>query len=57
LVEWKKNLDLRVIQWKSLPLVDVLKFMETDEILASGVALKDGTAINLFIYDLPRNFC
>lgn len=35
-------------------LADVLKFMESDEFLAKGIALKGGTAINLTIFDLPR---
>ena len=35
-------------------LADVLKFMESDELLAEGIALKGGTAINLTIFDLPR---
>ena len=35
-------------------LADVLKFMETDELLAEGIALKGGTDINLTIFDLPR---
>ena len=35
-------------------LADVLKFMEMDEFLAKGIALKGGTAINLTIFDLPR---
>lgn len=35
-------------------LSDVLKFMESDELLANGIALKGGTAINLTIFDLPR---
>lgn len=35
-------------------LADVLKFMEEDELLANGIALKGGTAINLTIFDLPR---
>ncbi len=35
-------------------LADVLKFMESDEILSEGIALKGGTAINLTIFDLPR---
>lgn len=35
-------------------LADVLKFMESDELLAKGIALKGGTAINLTIFDLPR---
>lgn len=35
-------------------LADVLKFMESDEILAESLALKGGTAINLTIFDLPR---
>lgn len=35
-------------------LADVLKFMESDELLAGGIALKGGTAINLTIFDLPR---
>lgn len=35
-------------------LSDVLKFMRADELLAEGLALKGGTAINLTIFDLPR---
>lgn len=35
-------------------LADVLKFMESDELLAEAIALKGGTAINLTIFDLPR---
>ena len=35
-------------------LVDVLKFFESDELLADALALKGGTAINLTIFDLPR---
>lgn len=35
-------------------LADVLKFMESDELLAKGIALKGGTAINLTMFDLPR---
>ena len=35
-------------------LVDVLKFMEADELLSEAIALKGGTAINLTIFDLPR---
>ena len=35
-------------------LADVLKFMESDELLAEGIALKGGTASNLTIFDLPR---
>lgn len=35
-------------------LADVLKFIESDEFLAMGIALKGGTAINLTIFDLPR---
>lgn len=35
-------------------LTDVLRFMESDELLAKGIALKGGTAINLTIFDLPR---
>lgn len=35
-------------------LTDVLKFMESDELLSKGIALKGGTAINLTIFDLPR---
>ncbi|MDY5728469.1 MAG: hypothetical protein SPK49_07620 [Erysipelotrichaceae bacterium] len=32
-------------------LADVLKFMESDELLSEGIALKGGTAINLTIFD------
>lgn len=35
-------------------LADVLKFMESDALLANGIVLKGGTAINLTIFDLPR---
>ena len=35
-------------------LVDVLRFMESDELLSEAIALKGGTAINLTIFDLPR---
>ena len=35
-------------------LVDVLKFFESDKLLADALALKGGTAINLTIFDLPR---
>lgn len=39
---------------KVCSLADVLKFMESDELLSEGIALKGGTAINLTIFDLPR---
>lgn len=35
-------------------LADVLKFIESDEILSNCLALKGGTAINLTIFNLPR---
>lgn len=35
-------------------LADVLKFMESDELLSEATALKGGTAINLTMFDLPR---
>lgn len=35
-------------------LADVLKFMESDELLSESIVLKGGTAINLTIFDLPR---
>ena len=35
-------------------LADVLKFMESDELLSETIALKGGSAINLTIFDLPR---
>ena len=35
-------------------LADVLSFMESDALLCDTLALKDGTAINLTIFDLPR---
>lgn len=35
-------------------LADILKFMESDEILSKGIAIKGGTAINLTIFYLPR---
>ena len=36
-------------------LADVLKFMESDELLSEGIALKGGTAINLTIFDLHEH--
>ncbi len=33
---------------------EVLRFMEGDNLLSKGIALKGGTAINLTIFDLPR---
>ena len=35
-------------------LANVLQFMESDELLSEGIALKGGTAINLTVFDLPR---
>lgn len=35
-------------------LADIVKFMESDKLLAKGIALKGGTVINLTIFDLPR---
>jgi predicted nucleotidyltransferase component of viral defense system len=35
-------------------LADVLKFFESDALLAESIALKGGTAINLTIFNLPR---
>lgn len=35
-------------------LVDVLKFFESDDLLADVLAIKGGTAINLTIFDMPR---
>lgn len=35
-------------------LAEVLRFMESDELLSKSIALKGGTAINLTIFDLPR---
>jgi predicted nucleotidyltransferase component of viral defense system len=35
-------------------LANVLKFFESDELLAESIALKGGTAINLTIFNLPR---
>lgn len=35
-------------------LTDVLKFFESDNLLAEAIALKGGTAINLTIFNLPR---
>lgn len=45
---------VRDILEKGCRLADVLKFMESDEILSKGIALKGGTAVNLTIFDLPR---
>lgn len=45
---------VRDILEKVCRLADVLKFMESDELLSKGIALKGGTAINLTIFDLPR---
>jgi predicted nucleotidyltransferase component of viral defense system len=35
-------------------LTEVLRFLETDELLGKSLSLKGGTAINLTIFDLPR---
>lgn len=35
-------------------LADILRFFETDTLLAESLALKGGTAINLSIFNLPR---
>lgn len=35
-------------------LVDILRFFESDDLLADALALKGGTAINLTLFDLPR---
>lgn len=35
-------------------LIDVLRFLEEDDLLSNHLALKGGTAINLTIFDLPR---
>ncbi len=35
-------------------LADILSYFESDELLATSLALKGGTAINLIIFDLPR---
>ena len=45
---------VRDILEKVCRLADVLKFMESDELLSEAIALKGGTAINLTIFDLPR---
>ena len=39
---------------KVLRLVDVLEFINNDELLNGRLALKGGTAINLLEFDLPR---
>ncbi|MDO5116779.1 MAG: hypothetical protein Q4D58_11910 [Synergistaceae bacterium] len=35
-------------------LAEILRFMEQDELLSACLALKGGTAINLTIFNLPR---
>ena len=35
-------------------LIDVLSFLNQDELLSQKLALKGGTAINLTIFDMPR---
>ncbi len=35
-------------------MTDILKFFESDALLAEALALKGGTAINLTIFNLPR---
>jgi predicted nucleotidyltransferase component of viral defense system len=35
-------------------LTDILKFFESDALLAEVLALKGGTAINLTVFNLPR---
>ncbi len=39
---------------KTLRLVEVLQFIESDTLLLEALALKGGTAINLMIIQLPR---
>jgi predicted nucleotidyltransferase component of viral defense system len=39
---------------KVFRLTEILKFMESDPLLSSGLALKGGTAINLTVFNLPR---
>ena len=52
---WAKELGfVRDTLEKVCRLADVLKFMESDELLSKGIAIKGGTAINLAIFDLPR---
>jgi predicted nucleotidyltransferase component of viral defense system len=39
---------------KVVRLADILKFMESDPLLKTSLALKGGTAINLTVFNLPR---
>jgi len=39
---------------KTLRLVEVLQFIDSDTLLSESLALKGGTAINLIITQLPR---
>jgi predicted nucleotidyltransferase component of viral defense system len=39
---------------KVVRLTDILKFMESDPLLGTSLALKGGTAINLTVFNLPR---
>lgn len=39
---------------KVLRLMDVLEFLNQDDLLKEGLALKGGTAINLLEFNLPR---
>ena len=39
---------------KTLRLVEVLQFIDSDTLLSESLALKGGTAINLMITQLPR---
>lgn len=39
---------------KVIRLVDILEFINEDELLSKKLALKGGTAINLIVFDMPR---
>jgi len=39
---------------KVIRLTDILKYFNTNLLLAESLALKGGTAINLTVFDLPR---
>ncbi len=45
---------IRLILEKVIRLIDLLNSFSNDEYLASRIALKGGTALNLFHFDLPR---
>ena len=57
LTAWASELGfIRDTFEKVMRLVEILKFIEADPLLSSGLALKGGTVINLKNFVRPLNF-